>query len=65
MRAFLTNSFGANNEVLYGFTVGGGVDYAVMSNVFLRAEFEWDQFRPPPGFLATIATGRIGGGFKF
>lgn len=46
-----TNSFGANNEVLYGFTVGGGVDYAVMSNVFLRAEFEWDQFRPPPEFL--------------
>lgn len=60
-----TNAFGANNELLYGFTVGGGVDYAVTANIFLRAEFEWDQFKPPPGFLATVATGRVGAGFKF
>ena len=60
-----TNSFGANNEVLYGFTAGGGVDFAVTANIFLRAEFEWDQFKPPPGFLATVATGRVGAGFKF
>ena len=60
-----TNAFGANNEVLYGFTAGGGVDFAVTANIFLRAEFEFDQFKPPPGFLATVATGRVGAGFKF
>jgi len=59
------NSFGANNEILYGFTVGTGVDVAVTANIFLRAEFEWDQFHPPPGFLATVASGRVGAGFKF
>jgi outer membrane immunogenic protein len=61
----LTNTFGANNEVLYGFTVGAGVDFALTANIFLRAEFEWDQFHPPPGFLATVASGRVGAGFKF
>jgi outer membrane immunogenic protein len=58
-------SSGANNEFLYGFAVGGGIDWAVLPNVFLRAEFEWDQFNPPPGILLTIATGRVGAGFKF
>jgi opacity protein-like surface antigen len=60
-----TGNYTANAAVLYGFTVGGGVDWALASNFFLRAEFEWDQFRPPPGFLLTIATGRLGAGFKF
>jgi outer membrane immunogenic protein len=60
-----SNSSSLNNAVLYGFTVGGGVDFAVTSNIFLRAEFEWDQFNPPPGYLATVITGRVGGGLRF
>jgi outer membrane immunogenic protein len=60
-----TNASGTNNQVLYGFTAGAGVDVAVTTNIFLRAEFEWDQFHPPPGFLATVASGRVGAGFKF
>lgn len=60
-----SNSFNRNSEVLYGFTVGGGVDVALTANIFLRAEFEFDQFNPPPGILLTIATGRVGAGFKF
>jgi len=60
-----SNGSSANNQVLYGYTVGGGVDFALTANIFLRAEFEWDQFNPPPGFFANIATGRIGGGLKF
>ncbi len=59
------NSSGANNQVLYGFTVGAGVDVALTANIFLRAEFEWDQFNPPPGFFASVASGRVGAGFKF
>jgi outer membrane immunogenic protein len=61
----INNSFSANSQVLYGFTVGAGVDVAITANIFLRAEFAWDQFNPPPGFLATVATGRVGAGFKF
>lgn len=61
----INNSFNANSQVLYGFTVGAGVDVALTANIFLRAEFEWDQFNPPPGFLLTVASGRIGAGLKF
>lgn len=60
-----SGSYLKSNEVLYGFTVGGGFDFALTSNIFLRAEFEWDQFNPPPGILMTVATGRVGAGFKF
>ncbi len=61
----INTGFNANSQVLYGFTVGGGVDFALMQNIFLRAEFEFDQFNPPPHFLMTVATGRVGAGFKF
>jgi outer membrane immunogenic protein len=61
----INNGFTANSQVLYGFTVGGGVDVALIQNIFLRAEFEFDQFNPPPHFLMTVATGRVGAGFKF
>lgn len=54
-----------NNEVLYGYTAGLGVDFAVTPNLFLRAEFEWDQFNPPPGIMMSIVTGRVGAGLKF
>ncbi len=61
----IVSTTGQNNEIMYGFAVGGGVDWAILPNVFLRAEFEWDQFNPPPGILLTVATGRVGAGFKF
>jgi opacity protein-like surface antigen len=60
-----SNSFSQNMEVLYGLAVGAGVDVLVTPNIFLRAEFEWDQFNPPPGILMTVATARVGAGFKF
>ncbi len=60
-----SNSFNQNSQILYGFAGGGGVDWALTPNIFLRAEFEWDVFNAPPGILLTLATGRVGGGFKF
>ncbi len=54
-----------NGEMLYGFTLGAGVDVAVTQNIFLRAEIEWVQFNPPPGILMSIATARVGAGLKF
>jgi hypothetical protein len=44
---------------------GRRVDWALTPNIFLRAEFEWDAFNAPPGLLYTLATGRVGAGFKF
>lgn len=61
----ITGSVGLNSAILYGFTVGGGVDVALTPNIFLRAEFEFDQFNPPPGYYASVTTGRVGAGFKF
>jgi opacity protein-like surface antigen len=60
-----SGNFSQNMEVLYGLAVGAGVDVLVTPNIFLRAEFEWDQFNPPPGILMTVATARVGAGFKF
>jgi outer membrane immunogenic protein len=59
------NSFARNDEILYGFTVGAGVDVAVTPNIFARAELEFDQFNPPPGILLTVTTARIGAGYRF
>jgi outer membrane immunogenic protein len=61
----ITGSFTASSQVLYGFTLGGGVDFAVTQNIFVRAEVEYDQFNPPPGYYFHVVTGRIGGGLKF
>jgi outer membrane immunogenic protein len=60
-----SNSFNQNSQMLYGFAGGGGVDWALTQNIFLRAEFEWGVFNAPSGILLTLATGRVGGGFKF
>ncbi|HMK69860.1 MAG TPA: porin family protein [Xanthobacteraceae bacterium] len=60
-----SNSFNANAQMLYGIAAGGGVDWALTPNIFLRAEVEWDAFNAPPGMLLTMATGRLGAGFKF
>ncbi|HXX04656.1 MAG TPA: outer membrane beta-barrel protein [Xanthobacteraceae bacterium] len=59
------NGITHNDAVFYGFTVGGGADIALTANLFLRAEFEWDQFDLPPGVLTNIVTGRVGAGLKF
>jgi len=60
-----TTTYGLNSAVLYGFTVGGGVDVALTQNIFLRAEVEYDNFDPPPGIPLSLITGRVGAGLKF
>ena len=41
-----SNSAGQSNALLCGFSVGGGLDWALTPNVFLRGEFEFIQFVP-------------------
>lgn len=48
-----------------GYAVGGGVDVALLPNVFLRGEIEWTQFTNLPDVQAHILAGRLGGGVKF
>ncbi len=54
-----------NNEVLFGYAVGGGVDIALTPNVFARAELELDQFFPPDGLILTATAARVGAGYRF
>lgn len=59
------NSDTKNGALLYGFTVGGGLEVALTHNVFLRGEFEYLQFAPVANILVTSATARVGAGLKF
>jgi len=60
-----TASGGRNSAVLYGGTVGAGLDYALTQNVFLRGECEYTRFAPFADVMIAISSVRIGGGFKF
>ncbi|MGK9050085.1 outer membrane protein [Neorhizobium petrolearium] len=43
-----TNAFVENpddNETAHGWTIGGGVDWAVTDNLFLRAEYRYNDFQ--------------------
>jgi outer membrane immunogenic protein len=60
-----TGSYVHNNDVLYGYTVGGGVDVALTPNVFARAELELDQFILPRNLTLTATTARVGAGYRF
>ncbi len=56
---------GKNNEWLYGFTVGGGLDYALTHHIFVRGEYEYVQFQPVAGTKINVNTARVGAGIKF
>lgn len=60
-----SNSAGQNGALLYGFSVGGGLDWALTPNIFLRGEFEYVQFAPIASIVASIVSARAGAGFKF
>jgi outer membrane immunogenic protein len=60
-----TNSSSKNSVVMYGFSVGGGLEMAVVRNVILRGEFEYVQFAPISGITASIANLRGGVAYKF
>ncbi|MGO9686156.1 MAG: outer membrane protein [Beijerinckiaceae bacterium] len=60
-----SNGAGQNGALLYGFSVGGGLDWAITQNIFLRGEFEYVQFAPIANIVASIVSGRVGAGVKF
>jgi len=53
------------NAWLFGWTVGVGLDYLVLPNVFLRGEYEYVSFAGVSGTKASINTAWLGAGYRF
>jgi outer membrane immunogenic protein len=60
-----TATGGRNSAIIYGGAVGGGLDYAITQNIFLRGEFEYLRFVEFDDILVAVSSVRVGGGFKF
>jgi len=58
-------SDGRNSALLYGATVGAGMDYAFTQHFFLRGEYEYTRFAPFDNLLLSVSSARLGAGFKF
>jgi len=58
---------GATKKNVYGFglTVGGGIDWALTDNVFLRGEYQLIRFADVEGTTTTVNTARAALGVKF
>lgn len=58
---------GATKKNVYGFglTVGGGVDWAMTDNMFLRGEYQLIRFADVEGTTTTVNTARAALGVKF
>ena len=54
-----------NASFVYGWAAGGGVDVAVLPNVFLRGEYEYVSFQAISGIGTTVQAVRLGGGIRF
>jgi opacity protein-like surface antigen len=48
-----------------GIVAGLGMDWALLPNVFLRAEWEYAAFGELKGIRPTVNTGRVGVAFRF
>ena len=57
--------FEARSMFAYGYTAGLGVDFAVTTNVFLRAEWEFVQFLAINDVRVNMNSGQVGVGVKF
>jgi outer membrane immunogenic protein len=60
-----TSNQAKTNTYIFGWSVGGGLDMLVWSNVFVRAEYEYLSFAGVSGIKASINSARVGAGFKF
>jgi len=56
---------GRTSTLLYGATVGGGLDYAFTQHFFLRGEFEYTRFVQFDNLLLAVTSARLGAGYKF
>lgn len=54
-----------NDQFSYGYAAGLGADFALMSNMFLRAEYEYVQFPDFQGLNVHMHNVRVGAALKF
>jgi outer membrane immunogenic protein len=62
---FLRVGNSKKNVYGYGLTFGGGVDWALTENLFLRGEYQVVRFADVEGTTTTINTGRVAAALKF
>ncbi len=60
-----SGSAGRNYALLYGATIGAGLDYAVTQHFFLRGEYEYTRFIQFDSILLQVSSARLGLGYKF
>lgn len=53
------------NLLTFGFALGFGFEYMLMSNIFVRAEYEYTQLSTGKDTTIQLNTGRVGVGAKF
>jgi opacity protein-like surface antigen len=56
---------GRNSALLYGATVGAGLDWAFTPHFFLRGEYEYTRFAPFDNIVLAISSARAGVGYRF
>jgi opacity protein-like surface antigen len=56
---------GQNSTLLYGAVAGGGLEWMLMPNFFVRAEYAYTRFAPVDGVLISNLAAHIGAGVKF
>jgi opacity protein-like surface antigen len=60
-----TKSESQKNLLTFGFTAGLGFEYLLMSNIFVRAEYEYTQLPLAKDTVIQLNTARVGLGAKF
>ena len=61
----VTETSSRKNAIAFGYAVGIGIDYAIMQNVFVRAEWELVEFPNIEGIGVRINNARVAAGLKF
>jgi outer membrane immunogenic protein len=58
-------SSGRDSALIYGASIGGGLDYLLTQHLFLRSEFEYVRFAPIFDVPVSVISATVGAGFKF
>lgn len=63
--AFVQTETDRQTRFTWGYSLGVGVDYLIMPNVFVRGEYEYIRLNPVANINLSINTARVGVGAKF
>lgn len=62
---FVHTETNTRSRFAWGYSAGGGVEYLLTSNLFLRGEYEFIKLNPVDGVGILIHTARFGAGLRF